>query len=54
MRIGRSVIISVLLALGVAGSAVAGAEISAAVAHPSNAPAHVSAVSVNPDTFYHD
>jgi hypothetical protein len=54
MRIGRSVIISVLLAVGVAGSAVAAAEVSAAVAHPSSAPAHVSAVSANPDTFYRD
>jgi hypothetical protein len=54
MRIGGRVIISAILALGVAGSAVAAAEISAAVAHPSSASAHVSAVSANPDTFYRD
>ena len=53
MRIGRSVIIPAILALAVAGSALAGAEISAAVAHTPSAPAHVSAVSNSPNTYYH-
>jgi len=54
MRIGRRIIIPAILALGVAGSALVGAEISAAAAHASSAGAHVSAVSISPDTFYHD
>jgi hypothetical protein len=53
MRIGRGIIIPAILALAVAGSAVAGAEISVAVAHPAAANAHVAAVSFNPDTYMH-
>jgi len=53
MRIGRGVIIPAILALAVAGSALAGAEISVAVAHASTATTHVVAVSSNPATYYH-
>jgi hypothetical protein len=36
MRIGRTVLIPIILALGVAGSVLAGAEMSAAVVHTSS------------------
>ena len=49
MRV-RSAIISVLLALGVAGSVVAGAEASAAVAHTSGV--HAEHVLAGPDMKY--
>lgn len=53
MRIGRGVIIPAILAIAFAGSALAGAEVSAAVAHSAPASAHVVAVSISPDTYYH-
>lgn len=53
MRIRRVLVIPSILALAVAGSALAGAEISAAVVHTSTAPVQVSAVSISPNTFYH-
>jgi hypothetical protein len=53
MRIGRGIIIPAILALAVAGSALAGAEVSAAVAHSATVNAHVSAVPVSPNTYLH-
>jgi len=55
MRIGRTVIIPVILALGVAGSVLAGAEMSAAVVHTSSAHAQqVTASSASPRMKYHE
>jgi len=54
MRIGRRTIIPLVLLLGVAASALAGTEMSVAVAHASTGQSHVVAVSFSPDTFYHD
>jgi hypothetical protein len=55
MRIGRTVIIPVILALGVAGSVLAGAEMSAAVVHtPSVHAQQVTASSAIPNMKYHD
>jgi hypothetical protein len=54
MRIGRTVIIPVILALGVAGTVLAGAEMSAAVAStPSVHVQTVTAIHVGPDMKYH-
>jgi len=53
MRIGRTVIIPVILALGVAGSVLAGAEMSAAAAStPSVNVQHVTVITVGPDMKY--
>jgi hypothetical protein len=54
MRIGRTVLIPVILALGVAGSVLAGAEMSAAVVHtPSVHAQQASATSASPGMHYH-
>ena len=54
MRIGRAIIIPAILALGVAGSVLAGAEMSAAAAStPSVHVQQVTAASAAPGTFYH-
>jgi hypothetical protein len=53
MRIGRRIIIPTILALGMAASALAGAKISAAAEHASNADVHAVAVSASPSTLYH-
>jgi hypothetical protein len=53
MRIGRTVIIPVILALGVAGTVLAGAEMSAAAAStPSVHVQHAAVLSVGPDMKY--
>jgi hypothetical protein len=53
MRIGRTVIIPVILALGVAGTVLAGAEMSAAAAStPSVHVQHAVVFSVGPDMKY--
>ena len=55
MRIGRTVIIPAILALGLTASLLAGAEMSAAVVH--TASAHVqqaTASSATPNMKYHD
>jgi hypothetical protein len=53
MRIGRTIIIPAILALGVAGAALAGSEVSAAVAHTSGSHVQATASSAGPDLLYH-
>jgi hypothetical protein len=54
MRIGRSVVISIVLALGMAGSVLAGAEMSAAVAStPSVHAQHDSSLALGPHMRFH-
>jgi hypothetical protein len=50
MRIGRSILIPVIVALGVAGSAAAGAAIAAPAVHPSSTHAQATG---NPNMYYH-
>jgi hypothetical protein len=55
MRIGRTVIIPTILALGLAGSLLAGAEMSAAVVHtPSVHVQQATASSATPLMRYHN
>jgi hypothetical protein len=55
MRIGRTVLIPAILVLGVAGSVVATAEMSAAVAStPIVHVQHAATVNVSPDMKYHN
>jgi hypothetical protein len=53
MRIGRAIIIPVIVTLSVAGSSMAGAATVAAALHTSSisAPAHVSAAA--PNVYFH-
>jgi hypothetical protein len=51
MRIGRSFILPAIVALGVAGSAVAGMAIAAPATHATSVQTHVA--TSNPDMFYH-
>jgi hypothetical protein len=53
MRIGRTIIIPAIVALGVAGAVLAGSEISAAAVHVSASHVQVTASSANPDVLYH-
>lgn len=52
MRIGRTIIIPAILALGVAGSVVAGSAMSPAAGHQTSAHVQVVAAPVAPDVFY--
>jgi hypothetical protein len=52
MRIGRRIIIPAVLLLGVAASALVGAEMSAAATHAPSSHVQVTAASAGPDTFY--
>ena len=52
MRIGRAVIIPVILALGVAAAALAGSEMAATATHATGTQVHVSADSSNPNVMY--
>lgn len=55
MRIGRTIIIPAILALGVAGSVLAGAEMSAAVVHtPSAHVQQATTSSATPNMKYRD
>jgi hypothetical protein len=54
MRIGRTVIIPVIVALGVAGAVLASSEISAAAAHTSGTHVSATASAASPDTLYHN
>jgi hypothetical protein len=55
MRIGRTVIIPVILALSVAGTVLAGAEMSAAAAStPSLHVQRTTTISVGPDMKFHN
>jgi hypothetical protein len=51
MRIGRAIIIPVILAFGVAGSIVSGSAVSAAAGH--SASVHVQAASAGVGIYYH-
>jgi len=51
MHIGRAIIIPAILALGVAGSALAGSAISAVAGSAPSVQVHAAAAT--PDTFYH-
>jgi hypothetical protein len=53
MRIGQTIIIPLILALGVAGTVLAGSEISTAAAHASSTHVQASAPYANPDGLYH-
>jgi hypothetical protein len=52
MRIGRSIVIPTILALGVAASALAGAKISAAAEHAPSTHVEATAASTSPNTLY--
>ena len=52
MRIGRAIIIPVILALGVAGSTLSGSAMSAATGHAPSAHVHTVAVSANSNIYY--
>ncbi len=53
MRIGRAILISAILALGVTGSALTGLGISAAAGHAPSAHVQVAAYSAAPNTYHH-
>jgi hypothetical protein len=56
MRIGRAIIIPAILALGVAGSAVAGSAIPLAAGHLGHVTSHhlhKTVLADSPDLFYH-
>jgi hypothetical protein len=53
MRVGRTIIIPAVLALGVAGSVLAAVEASAATEHVAIAHVQTVASSPTPDVFYH-
>lgn len=53
MRIGRAIIIPAILVLGVAGSILPGAAMSAAAGHAPSVHAHAVAASAGPDLYYH-
>jgi hypothetical protein len=52
MRIGRAVIIPVILALSVAAAALAGSEMAGTATRAPSTHVHVSADSSNPDVMY--
>jgi hypothetical protein len=55
MRIGRTALIPIILALGVAGSVLAGSEVSAAVVHTSSVHAQQGTAYVStPRMKYHE
>jgi ABC-type phosphate transport system substrate-binding protein len=53
MRIGRSIILPAIVALGVAGSAVAGAAIAIPATHATSVQLRADGSSTNPNMFYH-
>ncbi len=54
MRIGRAIIISVILSLGAAGSVITGSAMSVAAGHVASVHVQTSAVSASPRMLYHD
>ena len=54
MRTGRAIAIPIIVALGVAASVLAGAEMHAATAHTPGAHAQVTASSENSRMLHHD
>jgi hypothetical protein len=53
MHIGRAIIIPAILALGVAGSVLAGSAVSTAAGHAPTAHVQVVAAAAGPDILYH-
>jgi hypothetical protein len=53
MRIGRAIIIPVILALGVAGSVLSGSAMAAAARHAPSVHAQAAAASAKPHMYYH-
>jgi hypothetical protein len=53
MRIGRSIVISTILAFGVAGAVLAGPEVSVSAVHTSGIHVLTTASSAGPDQLYH-
>lgn len=53
MRIGRTIVIPALLALGVTGSALSGSVMTAAAGHAPSAHVLAVASSAAPGTYYH-
>ncbi len=53
MRIGRAIIIPAILALGAAGSILAGSAVPVAAVHAPSVHVQAATVSVNPSTLYH-
>jgi hypothetical protein len=53
MRIGRTIIIQAIVALGAAGSIAASVAVPAATVAAPSAQAHVVAVAAVPNTWYH-
>jgi hypothetical protein len=54
MRIGRTIIIPAILALGVAGAVLAGSEISTVAAHAPSTRAQVTVTAASPEVLYHN
>jgi len=54
MRIIPGIVIPAILALGVAGSILSGAEMSVAAAHAPSVYTHVTAASAIPSVYYHN
>lgn len=52
MRIGRRILIPAVLLLGVAASALVGAELSASAAHVPSSHVQITAASAGSDTMY--
>jgi hypothetical protein len=52
MRIGRDIIIPAILALGLAGSALVGSEMSVATPQTASGHVQVAVVSTNPNILY--
>jgi len=53
MRIGRAIIIPAILALGVAGAVLPGAEIAVAAAHTPAVHVHTTTYPIVTGTYYH-
>jgi len=53
MRIGRSLILPAIVALGVAGSAAAGVAIAVPATHASSVQVRAAGTAANPQMFYH-
>jgi hypothetical protein len=54
MRIGRAIIIPAIIALGVAGSILAGSAVSAKAKPASSVHVQVAVAAAAPNTYYHD
>jgi hypothetical protein len=54
MRIGRAILMAVILALGVAGSVITGSAMSVAAGHVASVHVQTSTASASPHMLYHD